>query len=328
MEFIKIEDISKSTEEQIIAAIECNARTYRLMSSQVEALKKASAQALQKAQIVKEEKPQDIIVGDTESEPSIDQEFEEEALFFYSEVKDLTKEDLSESLEDVLPPRKHYNYERILRRVQAELLRDCKETRDFIATEQLDKEEIAELKEDISLILAKISAISKALVATDEDVNKTQPKDNTIIFVPTSGGNIRVLDDMAKMPSSYYKKFEALFASIKEGTFKGVKKMHGVLDGLSEVRDIPTGARVTFMRLDRNTYAIISAFVKKTDNNSGYQRMVENHYQNYKQQEQGLKANISNPEFMTLHSQYEIELFDMISPTPDTKAPLRRKEVQ
>ena len=326
MEYI-ILDLKTATEDQIKAAIECNQSTYRLMSSQIEALKRANALAIQKAHQVKEDEEPFFVEEDVQEE-SIDQEFEEEALFFYSEVKDLKTENIEENLEEVLPPRIHYNYERILRRIQAELLKEIKEIRDFMANESLEKEEVLELKNDINDLLIKINAISKELAKTPEEIATSSVKENAIVFVPTTGGNIRVLDDMERIPASYYKKFDALFTSIKDGTFKGVKKMQGALDGLAEVRDIPTGARVTFMRLDRNTYAIISAFVKKTVNNSGYQKMVENHYQNYRQQEQALKSNLSNPEFMELHAQYETELFDRLRPVQPVKSPLCKKEVK
>lgn len=327
MEYI-ILDLNTATEEQIKAALECNQRTYRLMSSQVETLKKANEQILQQAQQVEddEEEQQQYLI---EEEPeTIDQEFEEEAMYFYSEVNDLKLDKLEDILEEVLPPRSHYNYERILRRIQTEFLREIKEIRDFIANEDLETSEVLELNDDIATLLVKIKAISDELSKTPEEIASSTVKENTIVFVPTTMGNIRVLDDMERIPSSYYKKFDSLFTSIKDGTFKGVKKMHGALDGLSEVRDIPTGARVTFMRLDRNTYAIISAFVKKTVNNSGYQKMVENHYQNYRVQEQSLKNNLSNQEFMSLHAEYERELFDRLRPLQSGKIPMCKKDVK
>ena len=82
MEFI-ILDLDTATEEQLKAAIECNYRTFRLMSSKIETLKKANEQALKKAQQKKEEtfhqqEPIEEVVDD------IDAEFEEEVAFFVS----------------------------------------------------------------------------------------------------------------------------------------------------------------------------------------------------------------------------------------------------
>ena len=326
MEFI-ILDLDTATEEQLKAAIECNYRTFRLMSSKIETLKKANEQALKKAQQKKEEtfhqqEPIEEVVDD------IDAEFEEEVAFFVSDVKKLPEEAIEENIESVLPSRKHYEYERLLKRIIAELFKDYNEIEEYMLTESMEPEEQEELLHDQAIFLRKIKAISKQLTLTIEDITQTPVIENELIFVPTSGGNIRIFDELDHIPSNYYKKFESLFASIKDGTFKGVKKMQGSLEGLAEVRDIPSGSRVTFMRLDKNRYAVISAFVKKSDNNSGYQKMVENHYQSYRQQETALKANLDNPEFLELHKQYELELFRKLSPLTTGKSPLSKKVVQ
>lgn len=326
MEFI-ILDLDTATEEQLKAAIECNYRTFRLMSSKIETLKKANEQALKKAQQKKEETfhqeaPVEEVVDD------IDDEFEEEVAFFVSDVKKLPEEAIEENIESVLPSRKHYEYERLLKRIIAELFKDYNEIEEYMLTESMEPEEQEELLHDQTIFLRKIKAISKQLTLTIEEITQTPVIENELIFVPTSGGNIRIFDELDHIPSNYYKKFESLFASIKDGTFKGVKKMQGSLEGLAEVRDIPSGSRVTFMRLDKNRYAVISAFVKKSDNNSGYQKMVENHYQSYRQQEPALKTNLDNPEFLELHKQYELELFRKLSPLTTGKSPLSKKVVQ
>lgn len=326
MEFI-ILDLDTATEEQLKAAVECNYRTFGLMSSKIETLKKANEQALKKAQQKKEEhfhqqEPIEEVVDD------IDAEFEEEVAFFISDVKKLPADAIEENIESVLPSRKHYEYERLLKRIIAELFRDYNEIEEYMLTESMESEEQDELLHDQAVFLRKIKAISKQLTLTKEEITQTPVIENNLIFVPTSGGNIRIFEELDHIPSNYYKKFESLFASIKDGTFKGVKKMQGSLDGLSEVRDIPSGSRVTFMRLDKNTYAVISAFVKKSDNSSGYQKMVENHYQSYRQQETALKANLDNPEFLELHKQYELELFRKLSPLATSKSPLSKKVVQ
>lgn len=326
MEFI-ILDLDTATEEQLKAAVECNHRTFRLMSSKIETLKKANEQALKKAQQKKEETfhqedPAEEVVDD------IDAEFEEEVAFFISDVKKLPEDAIEENIESVLPSRKHYEYERLLKRIIAELFRDYNEIEEYMLTESMEKEEQDELLHDQAVFLRKIKAISKQLTLTKEEITQTPVIENNLIFVPTSGGNIRIFEELDHIPSNYYKKFESLFASIKDGTFKGVKKMQGSLDGLAEVRDIPSGSRVTFMRLDKNTYAVISAFVKKSDNSSGYQKMVENHYQSYRQQETALKANLDNPEFLEIHKLYEQELFRKLSPIVTSKSPLSKKVVQ
>ena len=328
MEYIRIKDLSTATEEELFATQECNSRIYRLMSTQVENLRRTTEMAREKGRRVKEQAP----VTEEEHQPTIvqsdiDEEFEEEVEFYYSEVKKLTQEELEENLEEALPSRQHYEYERILYRLQAELMRECKEIREYMATEDLSAEDAAELTADLDNYQAKITAISKQLILPSTKSQEIKPVENNLVFVPTSGGNIRVLDEMADIDSSFYKKFNELFSSIKNGTFKGVKKLHGDLAGLAEVKDRPSGARVTFVRLDKNTYALISAFIKKSDNSSGYQKMLYNHYQSYREVEQQLIDNLSNPEFMGLHKEYETELFNKLNPNQNIKTPTYQKRM-
>lgn len=315
MEYIRLIDLDRNTEEEINAAIECNARTYRLMSSKVDNLRKLQQTAKEKAKpyILEEE------IEEQEVKPvsSIDLEFEEEVDYYYSQVKELSTERLDEELEEALPNRKNYDYERIAKRIQAELLKNIKELREFIATENLSDEDLDEFTTEINSELAKITAISKELSKTDEEeqIIEEEQIPNTLIFVPTSGGNIRVQDEIEHIDQAYYKRFETLLSSIKDGTFKGVKKMRGELAGLTEVKDRPSGARITFMRLDKKTYAVISAFVKKSDNNKGYQKMVSNHYQTYLQAESSLKKAIKDPEFISMHQDIEQQIFQTLNPS-------------
>ncbi len=320
MENYKANPSRYATGAELKAAISCNSKTFRLMSSKVEELKRVTAAAKAKAKSKSDftatieftEPPRTVTV-------EINKEFEEEVDYYFSELNQLTLEELESDIEDVLPARSHNEYERILRRLQAELLRNINEVREFINAEDLSISDRAELETDIALDQKKILAIHAVLHKTQDVLTATEPVNNDLILVPTSGGNIRILDEIEHIDLSYYHKFEGLISSIKNGTFKGVKKLHGELAGLTEVKDRPSGARVTFMRLDKNTYAIISAFIKRSDNSAGYQKMVANSYQSYREIEPVLKANLSNPEFIKLNQDYEQELFRKLNPTSDSK---------
>lgn len=327
MEYIRLIDLDNKTEEELKAVVECNSRTYRLMSSKVESLKKLQQTAKEKARTTISEEESETLVGQPVS--TIDSEFEEEVDYYFSQVKELTSDNLDE-IADALPNRKNYDYERIARRIQAELMKNIKELRDFIATESLTREDTEEFTIEINSELAKISAISKELAKTEEEELSAEEEQipNTLIFVPTSGGNIRVQDEIEHIDQAYYKRFETLLSSIKDGTFKGVKKMHGELAGLTEVKDRPSGARITFMRLDKKTYAIISAFVKKSDNNNGYQKMVANHYQTYLTAEDNLKKAIQNPEFVSMHQDIERQIFQTLNPSYEQAPIVLQKTVK
>lgn len=327
MEYIRLINLDSKTEEELKAAIECNSRTYRLMSSKVESLRKLQQAAKEKARTtIIEEEPEKVV---EQPISTLDSEFEEEVDYYLSQVKELSIDNLDE-IEEALPNRKNYDYERIVRRIQAELMKNIKELRDFIATESLTKEDAEEFATEINSELSKITAISKELAKTEEEELSSEEEQipNTLIFVPTSGGNIRVQDEIDHIDQSYYKRFEMLLSSIKDGTFKGIKKMHGELAGLTEVKDRPSGARITFMRLDKKTYAIISAFVKKSDNNNGYQKMVASHYQTYLSAEEDLKKAIQNPEFIAMHQDIEKQVFQTLNPSYDQSPIVLQKVIK
>lgn len=175
--------------------------------------------------------------------------------------------------------------------------------------------------------MAKVQAIGAELVKETELSAEEEKTENTLIFVPTSGGNIRILDDIDSIDPIQYRRFEQLIRSIKDGTFKNVKKFNdnNNITGLTEVRDLSNGGRVTFMRIDNNTYAVISAFIKKTTNSNGYQRMIANQCQSYRAVEDQIKANLTNPEFLELQSSYEQELFRKLNPTAINKPAVMKK---
>lgn len=326
-QFAKLTNPNTATEHQLTAAIEHNSRTYYMMSREVDNIRKVTAAAKAKG------KNQPVVILE-ENQPKIqeaeqlDQDFEEEVEYYISEVKGLTAEQLETELATVLPSRKHYEYERILRRLQIELLKECKDIKDFFGQEKTARTpEFQEFIDELNLNMAKVKAIGAELVKKTELSEEEEKKENTLIFVPTSGGNIRILDDIDSIDPIQYRRFEQLFRSIKDGTFKNVKKFNdnNNVTGLTEVRDLSNGGRVTFMRLDDSTYAIISAFIKKTTNSNGYQRMLANQCQSYRAVEDQIRANLTNPEFLELQSGYEQELFRKLNPTAINKPTVMKK---
>lgn len=314
--YIRIYDTDEATEHQLKAAIEHNSRTLSLMSHEVNNIKKVNETAKEKG------KQQPVVTIEEEILPQsdeelIDQDFEEEVEYYTSEVKRLTAEHLDE-LSTALPSRKHYEYERILRRIQIELLKDCKDIKDFISLEKTTlTEEFQEFLDELNLDMLKVKAIGEELVRNPDYLEEDTTTENRLIFVPTPDGNIRILSDIDSMDLGQRRKIEQLLNSIKDGTFKNVKRFNNNnnVDGLTEVRDIPSGGRVTFMRLDTNTYAIISAFIKKVTNGKGYQKMLANQFQSYHDAESQLKDNLTNPEFLEIQEEYEQELFEKLNPT-------------
>ena len=72
-------------------------------------------------------------------------------------------------------------------------------------------------------------------------------------------------EEIWHLTKDFYPSFLELIKSIEDGTFKGVKRFtnnHDLL-GVNEVK--AHQVRVGFVRLAVDTYALITAFVKKSD---------------------------------------------------------------
>ncbi|MBQ3511726.1 MAG: hypothetical protein IJA30_05450 [Bacilli bacterium] len=320
MEFIVL-DLTTATEEQIKAAIDCNNRTSRLMQSEIDKLRRV-------AETVKKSKKPIIIQVEPQEEKKeteiIDEDFENEVEYYLSQLKELKNSNIDDEFETSIPSRMHYQYERILTRLKLESIRLIKEIKDLLAEEGLSLEDMNAFKEELDLELKKIELINKALEPVKEEEQASTKKDNKLIFVPTSGGDIRVLDEIDSIPYEYYDRFLGLFQSIKDGTFKNVQRFTGnnELNGLCEVKDFKV--RVIFVRLTKDSYAIISAFTKKSDNDKAYRAAVIKKYNDFQIAESSLRKNIQNEEFLELHKTYETELFEKLSPT--TKTPVLKKK--
>lgn len=309
MEFIVL-DLSNATEEQLRATIDCNSRTYRMMTSEISKLKKVAETA---RKVVRQEEPEEV-VETLELKPTIDEDFEHEIEYYFQALKEVPEEELETEIETVLPSKRNYQYKRIMYRLKAEIVRSIKEIRDFIAEEGLLLEE-AELEDEIALELKRIKLLDQELQKTEQTTEEEIQTQNNLVFAPTLSGNIRILDEIEHIDSEYYERFNGLFQSIIDGTFKNVQRFsrNSDLAGLCEVKDFKT--RVIFKRLNKNSYAVISAFIKKSDNDKGYRNMLSSRYSDYLQIESTLKRNTKNEEFMSMQQLYTEELFNKIAPT-------------
>lgn len=321
MEYIVL-DLDTATEEQIKATIDCNARTSRLMRSEIDKLRRV-AEAAKKAK-----KPVIIEQSSEQTKPSkpvIDEDFENEVDYYLSQIKELKLSSIDEDFEKCLPSRKHYQYERILNRLKLESLKTIKEIKDLLAEEGMTPEDISVFKNEYNLEIKKIALINKALAPQQEEQIE-EKTDNKLIFVPTQGGDIRILEELDTIPSEYYERFLGLFQSIKDGTFKNAQRFTGnnELAGLCEVKDFKV--RVIFVRLNSDSYAVISSFIKKSDNDKAYRASVVRKYSEFLNMESSLRANLENEEFMALQATYEQELFNKLSPS-SVKTPLTKKKV-
>lgn len=319
----RILDLTKATEQELLDCIDKNIIVAKLHRDEIARLK-ALATKFQPNVEAKLPKQEEVIEKVQAKEK--DEDFEDEVDYYFEAIHSLTSPPLVSHLEEFLPSKKHPSYKKLMYRIQAEILREIKEVKDFIATEDLSVTEINELREEIALSQLKNDRIAAILNRKEEQENEEETvEENTLIFIPTKTGRVRVFDELEGMPPEYYDELFDLFSSIKNSTFKGVKRFHG--EHLARVSEVKGRLmRVVFDRIDKNTYAILTMFAKKVDTSTGYRTSLEAVVQSYIPSRNNIIAKLREKGFIELHKNLEIELMEKLSPTKE-KDKVKTKEV-
>ena len=288
---IRILDPNSSLDE-MLEVIEDNIRATTQTREEISKLKLQSKRA----------KKQDVVINPikketTEKEPYCDIDFEEEMEYYLTDYKSLREDNLEEDLLSILPSKKTYRYKDIILRLIAESLKEIKEVNELISRENFSSEELTDLRSVILLEKKKISILKEHLKHKDE-VETEEEVNNEIILVPSLTGNVKLIEDLEHIHPSNYEAFLELVESIKNGTFKGVKRFTNNMRfaGISEVRGFQV--RIAFARIGKNKYALITAFTKKCDNDKGYRDSLTQKLSDYRLQEDKLKALAEDEEFL------------------------------
>ena len=319
MEFIKI-DPSKTTSEEIAQAITLNCKTIKLMKKEIEKLEKInqdycnSAEKRENSNNESVETDEITITSDTQKT-----DFDNKIDYYYSLIDLIPiSEKLNEEREATLPSDKNVDYNDIIMRLKLELYKNIKELKEFIEEESLSLDELREFREEIKTNQLKIDSIDYINNEKDKKESADDNKENNLIFVPTEGGNIRIIDEIKRIDVDFLPAFKKLFDSIKDGTFKNVKRYNNnknyLTSSVAEVKDFKI--RVVFDRISKSDYALITAFIKKSDNDRGYRNSLDLKIMNYLKQKDRLKELINDDEYMKEQSLLEKELYSCF--TSDT----------
>lgn len=217
-----------------------------------------------------------------------------------------------EGITSLLPDSKDYHYTTLLLKFYAESLKEMKDMIEFVL-----EEGCAHVSDDVQQFLEneknKIKII-ESLLATNKDKNKKEENANKLVLAPSSNGKIRFLDDLDHIPLEYYDEVGELIYSIVNGTFKKFRKLNrstnNLIGGVCEVRG--SKARVLFQRLNNDTYALITVFLKKADNEKVYQEYLKSCLSKYHLISNSLKEKINDSEFMELNDFYVQELWNKL----------------
>lgn len=305
------------TEEQ------CNNLLNKIENDCREARKKrVELERLQKQMVVEPVEDlktiNNISFSETVEYTPMEDEFNDELSFYLDNYKKLDDQFTYEDVISILPTKENYDYEDIINRLIAESYKEIKEINDLLLEDStITKEELLEYKSLIDKEKKKISYIRKSTVE-EKEISVKEHKNN-IVLVPTIGGNIRVIDELEHIPSDYYESFLELINSIINGTFKKVKTFtsNSQLTGISEVKAFKT--RVVFSRLDKNTYAIITAFIKKTDTDRFYKDTLTRKVGHFKENETLLKNLVKDEKFMAENAKNVEDLFTLLNVKENSK---------
>lgn len=310
MEFIILDLDDGISSKEIFEVISENHKTSTLIDKEVKKLKELSSKSTKRVEDDNKTPEKEMIYDEADE---VNSELDDKVDYYNYLISSIDDcEDLQDQIESSLPNPNTGDYKTIVLRLKLKLLKSIKETADFISEcrEEFDDEDLEEYKEEIRLCSKKLE-ILKSEINEEVNENKTSTKNN-FFFPVSSMGNIRVIDEIEKISKSspeFCSEFLELFQSIQDGSFKRVKRFlnNNKLVGISEVRGFKP--RVVFDRIGKNDYVIITAFLKKCDNDRGYKDSLELKIQKYMSQRDNIVKKLNNPEYRALNEQYTNELF-------------------
>lgn len=310
MEFIILDLDDGISSKEIFEVISENHKTSTLIDKEVKKLKELSSKSTKRVEDDNKTPEKEMIYDEADEVNSELNDKVDYYNYLISSIDDC--EDLQDQIESSLPNPNTGDYKTIVLRLKLKLLKSIKETADFISEcrEEFDDEDLEEYKEEIRLCSKKLEILKSE---SNEEVNENKTSTKNNFFFPVSSmGNIRVIDEIEKISKSspeFCSEFLELFQSIQDGSFKRVKRFlnNNKLVGISEVRGFKP--RVVFDRIGKNDYVIITAFLKKCDNDRGYKDSLELKIQKYMSQRDNIVKKLNNPEYRALNEQYTNELF-------------------
>ena len=230
---------------------------------------------------------------------------ESEYEYYYDSIKNIPigtdLNILRKIIEDNLPSKQNNNYFNIILyikyRIDEEIL-----TYEALIDECNSTEEINilnDIKYCIEYLKIKLSFIDEINYEVQE---AKVEKYNTIIFLHSPTFKNYPISDLESIDVDFYDEIIDLYESIKNRTFKGVKRFKNNdnnIYGVSEVR--VNSSRIIFDRLTKDIYIILQILIKKTNKDYAYKNSISNRYSNYNKKE--IMDNLNKEEFWKINDE-------------------------
>ena len=293
--------------EQLKYALKENVNIASRLRTKIEAIRKIE---------IKEEKEEQTV----SSKPIYIDEIEEidddtEYEYYYEPIRNISCDtnikEIYEIIKESLPSKNNSNYFKLINRIKAEIYKEMLEFSKMVEGET-DKEFLDELKKYIELENCKLGCIKK--IEKEKYAESIVETENRIVFLETNAENVYAIEDIESISREYYDSFNELIESIKNGSFKSVKKFNSSnnkLNMIAEVRGFKT--RILFDRVDKNTYVIIQMFVKKCDNDKGYKQSVQNRVMWYKKKRSEIIEQLANEDYLKKNSIFEDQMMELLN---------------
>ena len=170
-----------------------------------------------------------------------------------------------------------------------------------------------ELIKDINEEIIKLNNMNN-LLKNYKNIDSVIKKEeyNKVLFFETSSKRAYFIEDI-EGDFEFYNSYFNLLNSIIVGNPLKMKRFNNndTLIGLTEARDIDGNTRIIFDKIDNNTYLIIHAFIKKSDNDKLYKERIVNRYKLYLEQKSKILSNIDNEEFLERQHSFVEQLENM-----------------
>ncbi len=302
--FIKTDNIIDN--DELIRVIKENNSISQKIKNEIKELEKISLEK------VNNQEDTDNFSFDITVDEDLEENDDFEYEYYYLPIKNISSDEnnMRDIIIENLPLKSNSRYFKIINRIKLEIYREIHDLI-IIKNEEDEPKYKDEIQSMIDLERKKLSIINEEY---EKQAGEEIQKQNKVVFAKTPSGNIYALEDVKSIDSEYYLTILELYESIKNGSFKNVKRLISINNKVSSISEVKGNkVRILFDKVSSDTYVIIQIIIKKSDFDKGYKVSLENRVANYRSQKSFIKSNLNNKEYNEENENIENTLINTLS---------------